>query len=548
MSSRAVDRLLDRLEGASRERGGTSARDAARLLARLGTARIADAPRLIRLHELLLFLRAYPHDRAVLAASEVQLASFHQRVARLLSQAGFDPYPLVRPEVSGIAGTLLSIDHSYDMVRQLAAEHGRALEIDWEVPRGETALAAVVKCLSPAFADAGYVEYPIPTQRWIERVKARSQTTLAWLLERLAGWQIPARERAALYDAIRLYVAWRLGNSRASRTRNRIPSGPPFFHPVPLLRRGEVAFAEEAARGPRLAVRRLARSEGAEFLARARDAMAVRSRELDGFLHGDPRTVVRAEAGRGVVFYLWGLPPAWRLPLLAYHAGLIVKNGVPCGYTESLGFFERSEVGLNLFYSFRDGESAWIYARLLRLVRQVLGLTVISVDPYQIGHHNEEAIDSGAFWFYRKLGFRPVVPELARRVEAEERKIAADPSYRTSKATLRKLAAGHLLFEAPGALEPGAWDAFRIGDLALLAERNAATHAASSPLELVLAGAPGLDRWSEEEARALAEITRAKCGSDETRYLRLLQRHTALRRELLELAARPRPGRGPGFR
>jgi hypothetical protein len=46
-------------------------------------------------------------------------------------------------------------------------------------------------------------------------------------------------------------------------------------------------------------------------------------------------------------------------------------------------------------------------------MRQLLGVEVFSLDPYQIGHENEEGIESGAFWFYRKLGFRPVRPELA---------------------------------------------------------------------------------------------------------------------------------------
>ncbi len=103
----------------------------------------------------------------------------------------------------------------------------------------------------------------------------------------------------------------------------------------------------------------------------------------------------------------------------AYHAGMMFKNGVPVGYVECLSLFERMEVGFNLYYTFREGETAWLYARLLRLFRQYAGVTCFSIDPYQIGHENEEAIESGAFWFYRKLGFRPVEPEIARLMDAE---------------------------------------------------------------------------------------------------------------------------------
>ena len=134
--------------------------------------------------------------------------------------------------------------------------------------------------------------------------------------------------------------------------------------------------------------------------------------------------VVEADVGRGVHIFLWGLPPDRRLPLRAYHAGLTVKNGVPINYIEGIWLFEWMEVGFNTFYAFRDGETAWIYSKVLHLLHQVAGITCFSVYPYQLGAENEEAIKSGAFWFYRKLGFRPGKPELLAMTEREEAKIA----------------------------------------------------------------------------------------------------------------------------
>src|SRR3984957_18680033 len=99
------------------------------------------------------------------------------------------------------------------------------------------------------------------------------------------------------------------------------------------------------------------------------------------------------------------------------------------------------EVGFNLYYTFREGETAWVYARLLYLFRQMLSVSCFAVDPYQIGHHNEEAIESGAFWFYRKLGFRPANPKVAAVLASEELKLRANPAYRTPAGTLRRLAA-----------------------------------------------------------------------------------------------------------
>ena len=134
----------------------------------------------------------------------------------------------------------------------------------------------------------------------------------------------------------------------------------------------------------------------------------------------------------------------------AYHGGMFFKNGVPIGYVEGLSLAERMEVGFNLYYTFREGETAWLYAKILKLFREQAGVTCFSVDPYQLGHENEEAIDSGAFWFYRKLGFRTTSKELEPLIEREEARIRADPSYRTPRATLRKLAEAPMRYDCAG--------------------------------------------------------------------------------------------------
>jgi len=64
-----------------------------------------------------------------------------------------------------------------------------------------------------------------------------------------------------------------------------------------------------------------------------------------------------------------------------------------------------------------------------------------------LGHENEEAIESGSFWFYYKLGFRPESPQVARLVEREQKRIAADPGYRTPPAILRRLATAPVVYE-----------------------------------------------------------------------------------------------------
>jgi hypothetical protein len=256
---------------------------------------------------------------------------------------------------------------------------------------------------------------------------------------------------------------------------------------------------------PPIPVRRVDRAESRRILNLIMDTSAMRYRELYGFSHPGESDVRHADLGRGAEIYWFGVPPQWRLPLRAYHAGMFFKNGVPAGYVELLSLFERAEVGFNLYYTFREGESAWLYARLLHLFRQELGVNVFSVDPYQIGHENAEAIDSGAFWFYRKLGFRPVDPAIAALTAREEERMRKTPGYRSSRRTLERLSNGYILYEGPGA-EPGAWDRFTIREVALRGK------------------VPGA-----------AKIAAAKRRGSEAAYLRILQRDPRLRAQFLGL-------------
>jgi hypothetical protein len=65
--------------------------------------------------------------------------------------------------------------------------------------------------------------------------------------------------------------------------------------------------------------------------------------------------------------------------------------------------------------------------------------------------------------------------------------------------------------------------------------RGSAEKKAFTDLALVLDRIPRLARWPLAEKRALAAIARAKAGREEIRYLRLLQRHARLRKEVLRL-------------
>jgi len=98
------------------------------------------------------------------------------------------------------------------------------------------------------------------------------------------------------------------------------------------------------------------------------------------------------------------------------------------------------EISFNTFSTYRDGEAARIFARTLAMARRVFGSKVFRIGPYALGHRNPEAIDSGAWWFYYKLGLRPRTAAARRLARRELKRWRAQPAYRSSRATLEALA------------------------------------------------------------------------------------------------------------
>jgi len=545
--------LLDRLDEWKGRFGSPDTRPIEQLLSAIAIERFPDAASLIRLHETLLFLRAYPPSLNAAKAADAILFAFEKRVAGLQA-AGEDLDAFESPEVSGIAGTSLAAVFDYEVAQRLAARHPRNLEIAWDRYDNSDKLGALSRFM-PLLTEDWPVEAHVPFRQWIANAHRSGTSDLAWLLDRVASLPTAPRERAAWYESLEVPLLWRIANLATSRSRLRLPVRKLYVHREPLLRRSDVSLARELEAAP-VPVRRLNRDDAHKILDLILETSAMRFRELYGFTHPDETAVFHAGLGRGVEIYFCGVPPAWRLPLRAYHAGMFFKNGVPAGYVELLSLFERAEVGFNLYYTFREGESAWLYARILCLFRQILGVTCFSIDPYQIGHLNPEAVDSGAFWFYRKLGFRPTDAAVASLVEREEHRIRRSPGYRSSKTTLQKLAEGYLLY-SPEPDEGRTWDRFRVRNIGLAVEREIASRfhgdpesmsraagvyvrralgvEASGPLALALSLIPDLAKWTAEEKGRAVKILRAKEKGSEADYLKFMQRHSRLQAAFLRM-------------
>jgi hypothetical protein len=248
---------------------------------------------------------------------------------------------------------------------------------------------------------------------------------------------------------------------------------------------------------------------------------------------------------------------------------LTLKNGVPIGYVLASGLFGSSEVMYNVFETFRGGESARIYGRVLSMARMLFGADTFAIDPFQLGHANPEGQKSGAFWFYYKLGFRPAAPKALALVRKELERLEAHPGERSGPRTLHRLAADYVFLHA-GKPRADVLGRLSLGNIGLRisrllaaragAERERAVRACArdaarmldvrsfsawsagerlawerwSPLMLALGN---VERWPVSDRRALIAVVKAKGGRRESDFVRLFDRHRRLRRGVLGLAA-----------
>src|SRR6185503_4228797 len=114
--------MLDQLNELKTAFGPAQARKTQALLEKLSRRKFRDTESLVRYHELLLFVRAYPHNAAVMRAAESELNRFADRVA-WLREHDVDVSPLEHPEISGIAGTPVTDTFSYYIVRSLVRRY-----------------------------------------------------------------------------------------------------------------------------------------------------------------------------------------------------------------------------------------------------------------------------------------------------------------------------------------------------------------------------------------------------------------------------------------
>jgi hypothetical protein len=534
------------------------------LLRGLEHVRLRTAAQVEALHELLCFIHAYPDDAEVFALVSRMLNTFHAR-ADVASHR-------TRLVDSGMAGTDTVYPFGFSTARWLAARCGGNMRVEWPLVDRPDALEGRLQLFSLWAERPVFDEPPLEGRAWLERLRGRD-TDAVFIIRRSAALPVRGMANDHLYDELGLTLRVAAGPNTPDRTRARVPGHPLVTQRDPL-RTARPDITAEMMKPPRR-IRRVGGRLARTLLDLARESMVTRARDLYTFTAANLKDASVVDCGDGLEFFCVGVEPEQRLLLDAVYGMLTLRNGVPIGYALFSALWRSSEVAYNVFGSFRGGESAWVYGRLLATIRAMCAVDTITVDPYQLGHHNDEGLESGAWWFYYKLGFRPRDPEVALLADSEARKARARRGYRTSTATLRKLVRANVFLQAGpprpdviGAIPTGAiglrvsdYVESRFGSDRELATATLAEEAGSrlgvddwrrlpagerlfwerwAPLVALM---PGLEAWTPAEKRGLAAIIRAKGSRSERDFVARFDAHPRAGAALVALAGQGDSGR-----
>src|SRR5262245_39695547 len=345
---------------------------------------------------------------------------------------------------SGIAGTDTPYRFFWPTARWLSVRWPGALRIDRsDAGQVQALVDALPELLEPAQAEL-LRRLAHPALEALDRFRPRGLGDADYFISLVSAMPGDDSTREAFFDRIDAPFILQPGPSTPERTTARLDlvrfqaQRSPLRKPRPDLRRA-------LRRRPRRIVALGARRARA-LVELARACMATRERDLAVFQFANPRDAFLVDDGDGLAFAMVGMLPERRLLLPASYGGITLQNGVPIGYVQVDALGRHAELSFNQFDTFRDGAAAQVFARFVAMVRHVFRCDRFSIEPYQLGEGNDEGIESGAWWFYRRFGFRSHDPRVQHLAAREERRIARDPDYRSPRRVLRLLARRHLFF------------------------------------------------------------------------------------------------------
>lgn len=549
---------LQQLESLKYEFGRQAAKQKKVCLQVLKSAQLKNADQITRLHEILCFMQVWPDNDVILSSVDAMLARFgHRRDLKRYADKLIN---------SGISGTPINFSFYAVTAQWLADRWPDQIHIDWEAFDNAETFEAYLELLVSYSETPGLDSIEMELRDWINRLKGPHETDALFVIRRLEVLISNEFLHEILCDKFEIPLILAPGSDVPNRTLAKHDKSPINYQTTPFIRLRPVVGKEigRPLKLPKL----VSHAEGTHLVDLARAAMITRERDLDAFAYADAHDVSLLDDDT-LQFVLYGVVPQRRFLLETLYGFLVLKNGVPISYGTITSLFNSAEVAYTIFDTFRGGESARIFVRVLAMVHQIFGCDTFMIDPFQLGQENDDALKSGAWWFYQKLGFRPRDKKLVKLMKREMSTMKQRPGHRSSQAVLKQLVTENMYLALHGHRDDvmGVLDlanaglkiidllAHRFGSDREQGERTLVAEAASrlgvtrfddwsageklawsrwSPLIALL---NDLNRWPAADQEALVRLVRAKGGRQELDYLHGFNGLDHLRKAVVKMTA-----------
>lgn len=397
------------------------------LLRSLAGLQVTGKKALQSYYDLLLFLIAYPDNRAVyeLASQSLQQLESYIQSHKKIKDSLFN---------SGITQTQLCAAFSFEIVKWIKKNHREDIRLSsFDADDGQ--IQSILAVVMPRIESEILLDANANWRSWLKQSMKKGEDMLDLLLAVFGETDIRPDIRDELWGALGINVEINFSSHLC------LPGTlfSPYYHRSLIKKKS-------AGKQPEIKPVQVNLDEpGAGHIIECARMILVRHlREIDPITFTDCPYVSYYRLPRGLSIALMGMVPERRSPIDCYMGYVVFKNGLPVAYAGSWILFDSGRIGLNVFPAYRGGESQYIFEQVLKLHSKVYQLNRFSVDPYQLGKENSDGIHSGAFWIYYHAGFRPIRKEQQQLAEEEAQKIKSARNYRSPRSVLEKLAASRL--------------------------------------------------------------------------------------------------------
>ncbi len=464
------------------------------LLQDISKLKIPENKSLLTYYDILLFLCAHPVNIKTVFLVEREL----KRISTLLAHSIKLQEQYINtglPYVKTITG------YSHDLLRWLIEQKYCTIKIDHyknSILTVREAIRFTLPSLEREETSANYTN-----EEMFDALKVKERERLNFLLWEFSKLDHVPLIKDQLFDGMGIYVKISPKEKSFSKAYNRFLISPVYYQQELLRKFDHAELLNKVI--PKTTL--LTDIEKRDLIITIKNSLTIGARETDTATYMDTASLRYYVLERGIAIAIYGMMPERQLPLESYVGYTLFKNGFPAAYGGGWVFGKRSLFGININESFRGGESGYMMCQLLRLYKHVFSIDYFEVEPYQYGYENPEGIESGAFWFYYRYGFRPLDKNLRALAEKEHKLIATNKNFRTSAKTLIKFTESNVALNLGKGIPPMVSDI--TSKVSKLIQNNYGSNRIKAENELVklfLSKSTSLKIENENEEQVLKEV------------------------------------------